>query len=317
MTEPWKGAAHRAVADDFVRAAERIGCEVAAIRAVWAVEAAGSPYRPDGSLQRRFEPHKLRVPIGDYRSSLRLTAARREALFQQAYARDPEDALRATSWGGPQIMGFNASAAGYITALGMVRAMAESEAEQVTAFTTLILSWGLDSALRAHDWRTFAARYNGSGNVAEYATSIETAYQEISGQASPVVLRAGARGEAVRRLQLALGVEPDGAFGPETEAAVRIFQGQSGLPVDGIVGARTWAALARRRDAQPIRQPAREDRLAQITKVSAAAGGLASAVAAIGDALPESTLNILVGGGMILGLIAVALWAFQRSRWVA
>ena len=57
--------------------------------------------------------------------------------------------------------------------------------------------------------------------------------------------------------------------------------------------------------------------MAQITKVSAAAGGLASAVAAIGDALPESTLNILVGGGLLLALIAGAVWAFQKSRGVA
>ncbi|WP_290689838.1 N-acetylmuramidase domain-containing protein, partial [Haematobacter sp. UBA3484] len=221
------------------------------------------------------------------------------------------------SWGAPQIMGFNAGAAGYITALGMVRAMAESEAEHLAAFVTLILSWGLDAALRSHDWRAFAARYNGSGNVAEYAARIETAYQQLSGRASPVVLRAGARGEAVRRLQVALGLDPDGAFGPETEAAVRRFQAQAGLPIDGVVGARTWAELERRRDASPIRQPAREDRVAQITKVSAAAGGLASAVAAIGDALPESTLNILIGGGMLLALICLAVWAFQRSRGVA
>ncbi|OWJ78435.1 N-acetylmuramidase domain-containing protein [Haematobacter genomosp. 1] len=317
MTDPWKGAAHRASADDFVRAAERIGCELAAIRAVWQVEASGRAFRADGTLERRFEPHKLRMPIGDYRSSLKLSAAGRERLFRAAYARDPEDAMRATSWGAPQIMGFNAGAAGYITALGMVRAMAASEAEQLAAFVTLILSWGLDAALRAHDWRAFAARYNGSGNVAEYAARIETAYQQLSGRASPVVLRAGARGEAVRRLQVALGLDSDGAFGPETEAAVRRFQAQSALPVDGVVGARTWAELERRRDASPIRQPAREDRVAQITKVSAAAGGLASAVAAIGDALPESTLNILIGGGMLLALIGVAVWAFQKSRGVA
>jgi peptidoglycan hydrolase-like protein with peptidoglycan-binding domain len=32
----------------------------------------------------------------------------------------------------------------------------------------------------------------------------------------------------------------DGMFGPVTEAAVRAYQGDRGVPVDGIVGDLTW-----------------------------------------------------------------------------
>jgi peptidoglycan hydrolase-like protein with peptidoglycan-binding domain len=59
------------------------------------------------------------------------------------------------------------------------------------------------------------------------------------------------QGEAVKSLQYLLlahggtllnfGV--DGKFGPETDAAVRAFQREQGLSVDGIVGPQTWLAL--------------------------------------------------------------------------
>jgi peptidoglycan hydrolase-like protein with peptidoglycan-binding domain len=50
-------------------------------------------------------------------------------------------------------------------------------------------------------------------------------------------------GSAVSRLQHALGMAPDGEFGPSTEAAIRRLQARHGLNVDGVVGAETWALL--------------------------------------------------------------------------
>lgn len=47
----------------------------------------------------------------------------------------------------------------------------------------------------------------------------------------------------VRTLQSALHIAVDGEFGPETETAIRRFQGEHRLGVDGVVGAQTWAAL--------------------------------------------------------------------------
>ncbi len=58
-----------------------------------------------------------------------------------------------------------------------------------------------------------------------------------------ILLRVGLRGEAVKKLQAALGVDADGRFGPGTEKAVKDFQKAQGLAVDGLAGPETLARL--------------------------------------------------------------------------
>lgn len=64
----------------------------------------------------------------------------------------------------------------------------------------------------------------------------------------PTTIRKGSTGSDVRTCQERLNVHGyacvvDGAFGNNTDALVRSFQGASDLVVDGIVGTGTWAAL--------------------------------------------------------------------------
>ncbi|MFC3016125.1 peptidoglycan-binding domain-containing protein [Virgibacillus litoralis] len=47
----------------------------------------------------------------------------------------------------------------------------------------------------------------------------------------------------VERIQRAVGVKPDGIYGPITEAAVRDYQLRHGLQIDGIVGPETWNVM--------------------------------------------------------------------------
>lgn len=58
-----------------------------------------------------------------------------------------------------------------------------------------------------------------------------------------VLLRRGTKGAAVKKLQEALGIGADGAFGPGTEKALKEYQASNGLAADGIAGPRTLAAL--------------------------------------------------------------------------
>ena len=56
-------------------------------------------------------------------------------------------------------------------------------------------------------------------------------------------LRKGDRGDDVATLQRLLHLYPDGIFGAVTEQAVIKWQKEHGLVADGVVGAKTWAAL--------------------------------------------------------------------------
>lgn len=319
---PWKGEARPLSHDAFAQAAERIGCDVPAIRAVWDVEAAGKHFLPDGSVIRRFEPHHfpkdlwsqigfiVRKGEAPWRASLRQSS---EDLFQRAYAVDPDAALAASSWGAPQIMaGMNHEAAGFDSPRAMVEHMAKGADQQLGAFVQLIEAWGLDSAIRAHDWLAFARRYNGSGQPEVYARKMEAAYRRHSGTKSARVLRVGDRGAAVKRLQGALGIKADGAFGPQTLSAVEAFQREAGLPVDGIAGARTWAAIEQEEGAEPPKQEVTADKVQrEVGRWVGVTSALGAAATTMRDAfadIPEPLLWGLVAAALAGGV----LWLWKR-----
>ena len=58
-----------------------------------------------------------------------------------------------------------------------------------------------------------------------------------------MLLKLGSEGENVKKLQIKLGVDPIGKFGPKTEAAVKAWQSEHGLAADGIVGDKTWGVI--------------------------------------------------------------------------
>lgn len=79
----------------------------------------------------------------------------------------------------------------------------------------------------------------GTGSATVSATSIPAA------QIARGISR-GASGSSVSVIQRIVGANPDGRFGPRTQAAVRAWQRSHGLVADGIVGRLTWAAMVAR-----------------------------------------------------------------------
>jgi peptidoglycan hydrolase-like protein with peptidoglycan-binding domain len=65
------------------------------------------------------------------------------------------------------------------------------------------------------------------------------------------VLRRGMRGDDVAAWQAVIGVEVDGIFGPDTEAATKRWQAERELVADGLVGPRTRAAIG----TEPVPHP--------------------------------------------------------------
>ncbi len=162
---------------DFERAASRLRCTVADVRAVCEVEAPKGGFLPDGQVTILFERHQFSKRTGGKFDTIAPGISNRvaggyrggadeHARLAQAVGLDRTAALESTSWGKFQIMGFNHLAAGYLTLQAFINAMHESEGKQLDAFVHFILAERLDDELREHRWADFARRYNGPGYAA-------------------------------------------------------------------------------------------------------------------------------------------------------
>lgn len=179
---------------DYVRAAEALGCEVAAIQAVARVESSGGGFFPDGRPKILFEAHVFsRLTKGEFDTSHPHLSSRRwnRALYrggireydrlEEAKKLAPVEALSSCSWGRFQIMGFNHKAAGFATVHEFVEAMHESEGRHLDAFAAFVVHAGLADELRRRDWAGFARGYNGPAfRENQYDTKIASAYARFS-----------------------------------------------------------------------------------------------------------------------------------------
>ena len=143
--------------------------------------------------------------------------------LERAITLDRRAALRSTSWGIGQLMGFNAEIAGYANEEEMVTAMTVSENQQLLGMAGEITHNRLHLALQRHEWAAFARGYNGPAYAKnQYDTRLAAAYQKyLTGPLPGLLIRAG-------QIYLTyLGYHPgpvDGVMGRLTRSALNDFQ---------------------------------------------------------------------------------------------
>ncbi len=180
--------------NDFKTAAEDLGVEPAAVRAVSKVESGGRVgFDSRGRPKILFEAHIFqRYTLGRYqwthphlsRPSQKLGKAY-YALDQwsrmyEAMLLDPVAAWVSASWGVFQVMGFNHDP-GFPTIEEFVNAMFVSELNHLRAFLGYCTKNNLVKCLKNRDWAAFAKGYNGADYATnKYDTKMAAAYEQYN-----------------------------------------------------------------------------------------------------------------------------------------
>lgn len=199
----WLGKGRRLDDIDIPRIGDRIGVGEDPIHAVMDVEARNSGFDSRGRVVTLFEPHIFYRELKDpTQRRLAVTMGLAYPTWgEKSYPKDSYPrvqsameingtaALRSSSWGLGQIMGFNSSLAGFNTVQEMVHAFAEDEENQLDGMVSFIQSAGLDDELRdlqaaksdpmmLDAASRFARGYNGSGYARNgYHTKIVSRYK--------------------------------------------------------------------------------------------------------------------------------------------
>ena len=167
------------------------------VRAIAKVESSGNPFREYKGLGLfpvlRFEPHwfnkyekKNPMPFtNNGRGFSSIASETNHVAFQKAFSINPDAAIKATSFGKFQIMGFHFTKLGYKTPAAFLEAMKNLEG-QYDAFVKFVMTkQTLRNVIMKNDptitdFKAFARSYNGSGNVDNYSKKMEKAYNSLA-----------------------------------------------------------------------------------------------------------------------------------------
>lgn len=162
------------------RQAQAYRLPVAAALAVFAVESKTAYDPRTGLVIIRFEPHIFQRQSGRGVFSSRGGQQCEWRNLARAYDLDPQAALLSTSWGLPQLMGFNWRLTRHPSVQAMVLAFQDSCEAQVAGFFEFLAQNGLGRYVLNADWRGFTRRYNGPGQVAAYSARLIRALKAVS-----------------------------------------------------------------------------------------------------------------------------------------
>ena len=194
----------------FADAAKIIGCDIAAIKSVYEVEAAGHGYLDDGRVKILFEGHRFWKALAktgknpakfivnnptysnvlypnwdkrQYKGGAKEWDRVSQAIeVCKSLNVSTNLALDSASYGSFQIMGENHSLCGYPDSQTMLTSYNNGgEAEQLNSFCRFVLKNRIDDELRNHDWAGFAKVYNGTGyRENAYDTKLAAAYKKYN-----------------------------------------------------------------------------------------------------------------------------------------
>lgn len=185
----------------YKEAAQKLNCEIAAIKAVQKIETGGkggflSNDKPvilfEGHVfwkylkQNNIDPNKFvkgneDILYPSWTKKYYKGGIAEWDRLNRAIQIHRDSALMSASWGMFQIMGFNYKTCGKRSVRDFVDSMSESEYEQLMLSVNFIINNPkILKALQNKDWDTFAYYYNGSGYKAnQYDTKLAQAYKQF------------------------------------------------------------------------------------------------------------------------------------------
>jgi len=176
----------------FTDSAARIGCTVAAIKAVAEVES-GAPvilFEPH-IFWKRLKAHGVNpasiagaadILYPTWKPGAYGPSSKQHGRLERAAAIHRDAALESASWGKFQILGMNWRSCGVESLQAFINAMYQSEDEHLKLFTGYIIRTGLDDELRELDWKGFARAYNGPLYWKnQYDVKLKKAYVKFTG----------------------------------------------------------------------------------------------------------------------------------------